>query len=209
MRSILRTIVVAGMAVFMSKAALAAPSLVYEFTLTSFTCATPGRCGGNNFQQALDDMTIGLSPSALASGSANLSIFNSGVPFSIVEGEGINSAVLALFIQGPYEMPNIGETLSSQVGYLVADMNLQVGQYLSGSIRLIDTLSDIFMYSGGSSPYEWTGEARSDAGSPEISYTGYWQFSRVVPEPGTLALLAAAFSGVALVSMRRRRTMGS
>lgn len=207
MRSLLKTLVLVGMAVFTSRAAIGAPTLLYEFTLSSYTCAE--RCGDRNFQQALEDMTIGLSPSALVNGRASLTVNNTDRTPTSVLGEGIDSAVLALFIQGPYEMPNIGETLTRQDGFLVADMNLLVGQYLSGSIRLNDEFSDIFMSTSGSNPYEWTGDARSDLGSPQISYTGYWQFSRVVPEPGTLALLAAAFSGAALVSMRRRRTSGS
>lgn len=207
MRSILRTLVFVGMAVLTSKAAIGAPVLLYEFTLTSYTCATPGRCGGGNFQQALEDMTIGLSPSALANGEASLSVYKTDRTATTVLGEGIDSALLALFYQGPYKMPSIGETLTSQNGYLVAYMNLLVGQYLSGSMSVNDSGSDIFMSTSGSTPFEWIGQARSDFGSPQISYTGYWQFSRVVPEPGTLALLATAFSGVALVSMRRRRTM--
>lgn len=212
MRSLLKTLVLVGMAVFTSKAAIAAPTLLYEFRLTSYECTynfpvTP--CGRTSFQQALEDMTIGLSPTALANGKASLSVSNTERTPTSVLGEGIDSAVLALFLPGPIEMPSIGETLTRQDGFLIADMNLLVGQYLSGSISVNDSGSDIFMSSSGSTPFEWKGVARSDFQSPQISYTGYWQFSRVVPEPGTLALLAAAFSGVALVSMRRRRTLGS
>lgn len=218
-----------------SSVASAAPTLLYQFQLNQLTCV-PDYSDGRNCSISYDelkDMTIGLTPDALADGQANLRIRS--YPYygaSEFVKEGFSSISLALYpgdaravsleisdYQSIFTDPN------TQVRDLDLQVSLDVSRFLQGSLYVNDTSSEIVMSTvkdfavnragsqvkqdaifDPSSENEWTGFIRSDALSSFIlPFTGEWRFVGVVPEPGTLALLLAAIVAAAWVTRYRSR----
>lgn len=209
MRKLLGTLVLAVGGLIATKGAMASTVLVYDFSLTSFGCFTSdgAQCVGDYtpFQQALDGMKIELLPSALTNGKATLDVNDFPLRNTAYNNTGFAAATLALYPRGPYQVPLIPLADQNASNYIRSLIDLDVGQYLIGSISLLTETSDIQMTTLDSpTPNEWIGVARSDFGSSSFfRYTGFWQFTGVVPEPGTLALLLAALAGVALTTRRR------
>jgi hypothetical protein len=160
-------------------------------------------------------MTIGLEPSALAQGSASLSILQPmGVPVEI-SNDGVASASLSLYPAQPagIALDASGYPVSSTQAPFDLDMDLTVGSVLTGLIYVNNGSSELVL---GMSPQalvwlqdpsllfspasatEWTGFVRSDAlGNGLLFFTGEWRYVRVVPEPGTAVLMLLAFAGMA------------
>lgn len=191
--------------------AQADPILLYTFKTTSILCDPLSQrpiCTSQGLaleQQSLDDMYIGLSPSALSNGSATLKIQNEGPGSSVpTVNIGVEQMSIYLYLYGPNTivLPD-GAEMPLPGGRLVKTLSVAVGQYLTGAIKVNNTASDITM-STLPGETEWHGRYNSDALNQNISFTGNWLFSRVVPEPGTLALLMVALA--VAVSVSRRRT---
>jgi PEP-CTERM motif len=205
-----KSLVFVACGLFSATAAHADPVLVYTFETTSISCDPNGyapNCATLPFQQEqLDDMYIGLAPSALSNGSAtlNYSFFGGFGPATV--NTGVKLMGIYLYNTGSYTRVHPDGFVISpydQANHLLTEISLTVGQYLTGSLYVNNSESDIEMSSplGGT---EWQGRFRSDAlGGTTIFFSGNWRFSGVVPEPGTLALLMSALAGVALASNRR------
>lgn len=205
--------------VLASSAGWASPVLLYQFTTLSYsTNCSPG-CSpyGDDYRSSLNQMFIGLEPNALSTGSASLSIQQSvGAPVEI-QNDGVASASLALYpgVPRPIALDGSGYPVNNEFSYFDLEMLLSVGSRLTGLVYVNDGSSELALaMSPGAlagledpalllpttSATEWTGFVRSDAlNTGRLFFTGEWRFVRVVPEPGTLALLLAACVGLALV----------
>ncbi len=228
-RDIMRKFFLAVASIFVgtlfSGAALAAPTLLYEFELTRLTCFSQyGTCGDR--YDTLNTMSIGLASSTLLDGQADL-LIQTGVfqgPQPVLNG-GIASIDLA-FYPGPVRTvaldpaayPAFGPSFDLRV-------DLEVSEFLQGTLYANDTASEIVMGTSKAfaaswlgplvSPdelfdplnaYEWTGFIRSDAlASNLLLFTGEWRRVGEVPEPGTLALLLAAMACITWVLQRSAR----
>ncbi|ART54803.1 hypothetical protein CBP36_12170 [Acidovorax carolinensis] len=232
MRKIFQTFVLIVYGALFSGAALATPTLLYEFKLNRLTCVDvlgDGTCGFR--YDFLNDMTIGLDPVALAEGQAALRINSDGVNgLREFINDGFSSIALALYSSPARAIsldvndytPILVPTFPFAIGRnLDLQVNLAVDRFLKGSLYVNDTSSEIVMGTlknfaasrvwpptvqlfDPASENEWTGFIRSDAlNSYILPFTGEWKFVGVVPEPGTLALLFAAMAATAWVLRRR------
>lgn len=223
MRKIISTLAFAFCGLLVPSVALASPTLLYQFELTRQTCFSE-YYGCEQRYDALGDMTIGLTPRALADGQAGLRIrsYPRDGASEFVNDE-FSSISLALF--PGYVRPvtlEVDDYLSNFVN-LDLRVSLEVGRFLQGALYVNDTSSEIVMSTikafavGLAGPesrqdaiynpaneYEWTGFIRSDAISSAIlPFTGVWRFVGVVPEPGTLLLLLPAVAAMGGVFARR------
>jgi PEP-CTERM motif len=207
----------------LSGAALAAPSLLYQFELTRLSCFSQHATCDVRYD-ALNNMSIGLASAASLDGQADLliqsGVFQGSQPFF---NDGFASIGLALYpgpvrtiALDPAAYQGFGPSLDLRVG-------LDVSDFLQGALYANDTASEIVMGTSKAfaaswlgplvSPdelfdpldaHEWTGFVRSDAlASNILLFTGEWQRVADVPEPGTLALLLTAMASAAWASRRR------
>lgn len=222
MRTFFKALIfIAGGALF-SVAASAAPTLLYQFQLNQIGCVSA--CPGTIAYDELNDMTLGLTSTAVAEGGAGLTIrsdfFDGLAEFS---NSGFSSLSLALFPGAVSTVSLDPNSYSSGGPGLTLQFNLTVNSPLAGSLYVNDTSSEIVM--GTSKDFavawlgnqlgsgdlfdpasgEWTGFIRSDAlASFILPFRGEWRFIAEVPEPGTSSLVLVALAAT-LWSVRRRR----
>lgn len=225
MRKIFQTALFIFLGALFSGAALATPTLLYEFKLNRLTCVYEGGVCNTQYD-ALNGMGIGLEPAALAEGQAALRIFSEWE-----EGareflnDGFSSIALALHPSSVRAISlDINDYPPTYPYFHRFDLQVQlaVDRFLKGSIYVNDAESELVMGSAKSfsddlaqswlqpllldpeNENEWTGFIRSDALNTQIlPFTGEWKFVGVVPEPGTLVLVLAALAGAAGVWRRR------
>lgn len=230
MRKIFHTVVCILLGMLFSGAALATPTLLYEFKLHRMTCVDEdGVCGVR--YDALHGMRIGLEPVALAEGQAELRIFSDWLegPQEFLN-DGFSSIALALYPSSVRAISlDIHDYFPTYPFFYRFDLQVQlaVDQFLTGSLYANDAESELVLGSAKSfsddlaeswlqpllldpeNANEWTGFIRSDVlGTKILPFTGEWKFVGVVPEPGTLALLLAALAATAGVGRRRAFSRG-
>ncbi|MDD2713297.1 MAG: PEP-CTERM sorting domain-containing protein [Simplicispira sp.] len=223
MCKLFQTLVLLVCGALFSGAALATPTLLYEFKVNRATCFAPHHTCDYRYSGS-SGMTIGLAPAALAEGQAELRIFNWAneeltefynngfMSINLNSYKGIDTIYLDINKYKPGIYPP--DTLNVQV-------HLEVDRFLKGSIYLNDSNSEVIMGTSKGFPAywaeawqlpalldpasmnEWTGLIRSDALEYVVPFTGEWKFVGVVPEPGTLALLLSAMAATAWVFRRR------
>jgi len=209
--AILRILSTVFALVLASPAISAAPTFVYGFTISSFSCdnhpfisCPEGASSVPNWSVPLAQMTIGLSIDAVLDQQASLSINGLGT-FGNITNQGIESFNPTRWNAGDGEL-NLNE--SALTGFprsFVLNSFFNVSRYLTGQLYINDTSDEVFMSTSGSNL--WSGFIRSDQlglSTSILNFTGEWKFIRAVPEPSTLALLICAALVMAAITRKRR-----
>jgi hypothetical protein len=202
--------------IVLSGKALAAPTFLYGFSVTSFSCdkhpyiscseETPPP---SEWIEPLKQLTVGVSIDAVFDRYARLAItaWNGGKN----SNQGFHSFDASIWGRMDDERALYGDldlSESALAGYYydnyIFDISFEVSRFLTGKLYINNIFNELFMETQGSNL--WVGFIRSDwlgESSSILEFTGEWKFTRVVSEPGTLLLLLSA--ALAAVAINRKQ----
>jgi len=199
--------------IVVSGKAFAAPTFLYGFSVTSFSCDKHPYiiCSGetpppSEWIDPLRKLTVGINIDAVFNRYARLAIgMDNGEWFT---NQGLHSFNVTSWGHGEDSDLDLSESAWASYYYNVyyIDVVFEVSRYLTGKLYINNTHNELFMETHDSNL--WTGFIRSDwlgESSSILEFTGEWKFTRVVPEPGTLLLLLSAALAAAAISRKQLR----
>lgn len=198
---------------FITPQASAAPTFLYGFSITSFSCDNhpdifcPDGAASDtvpSWSGPLGALKVGLNAQAMASRSASLLIDGLGISGSITN-QGFHSFDPARWNseRGWLDLSENALTGPPESHYSL-DATFYLSPYLTGSLYINNSRDELIMSASGSRA--WTGFIRSDElgmSSSVLDFTGEWKFLGIIPEPGTVLLLMGA--ALAAAAMRKKQ----
>jgi hypothetical protein len=198
--------------------ALATPTFLYGFSVTSFSCdkhpyiicseETPSP---SEWIKPLKQLTVGVNTDAVFAQNASLAIGPNNHGGNAIQGvRSFNAARWGRMDSEHKDHGYLDLSDSALAGYYYDNYTLNasfgISRYLTGKMYINNIFDELFMETHNSKL--WTGFIRSDElgeSSSILEFTGEWKLTRVVSEPGTLFLLLSAALAAAAISRKQLR----